>query len=31
MLLGWAPFSGGLRIAWSESRELQMALDENNN
>ena len=29
-LMGCAPFSGGLRIAWSESRALQMALDENN-
>jgi hypothetical protein len=26
-LLGWAPFSRGLRIAWSESRELHAALD----
>jgi hypothetical protein len=30
LLMGWAPFSSGLRIAWSESRALQMALDENN-
>jgi hypothetical protein len=26
-LMGWTPFSSGLRIAWSESRELHMALD----
>jgi hypothetical protein len=31
LLMGWAPFSGGLRMAWSESRKLQMALDEKNN
>lgn len=28
MLMGTAPVSGGLRMAWSESRELQMALGE---
>jgi hypothetical protein len=27
LLMGWAPFSRGLRIAWSESRELHAALD----
>lgn len=28
MLMGTAPVSGGLRMAWSESRDLQMALGE---
>ena len=27
-LLGRNPFSGGLRVAWSENRELRMALGE---
>jgi hypothetical protein len=28
-LMGCAPFSGSLRLAWSESRQLQFALGEN--
>jgi hypothetical protein len=28
MLMGSAPLSGGLRMAWSESRELRLALGE---
>jgi hypothetical protein len=29
-LMGTAPVSGGLRMAWSESRELRAALDSVN-
>jgi hypothetical protein len=28
-MMGRGPVSGGLRIAWSESRELRLALGEN--
>jgi hypothetical protein len=28
-LMGAAPVSGGLRMAWSESRQLRVALDHN--
>jgi hypothetical protein len=27
-LMGAAPLSGGLRLAWSESRQLRLALGE---